>query len=101
MAGRRTIGGVYAWRLSAQAPAEFQPKTEAERQALLREADFAFRQAFALAPESPEAVFRYVQLLVEHQRFSEAILVAETALKLEPESLSLLDLIKNLKSMKP
>lgn len=75
---RSSIAGVYAWR--AEQPAA----SEAERARMRREADFAFRQAFALCPFSPEAVFRYVNLLVPQKRFSEALLVAEAAAKLQP-----------------
>ncbi len=47
------------------------------------EADFAFRQAFVLCPRSPEAVFRYVSLLLGQKRLDEAILLAEAAVRLE------------------
>ena len=46
---------------------------------MAREADFAFRQAWALCPDSIETVLRYVALLMEQKRFAEAILVAETS----------------------
>ena len=46
---------------------------------MAREADFAFRQARVLCPDSREAVFRYVALLMEQKRVVEALLVAETA----------------------
>ncbi|MGA9450489.1 MAG: hypothetical protein WBW41_03990 [Verrucomicrobiia bacterium] len=45
------------------------------------EADFAFRQAWALCPYSPEAVFRFVNLLLSQNRVSDALVVAETAAK--------------------
>jgi len=51
---------------------------------MLAEADFAFRQAFALCPYSPEAIFRYVNLLVQLQRIEDALLIAETSFKLDP-----------------
>ena len=81
---RSSIGGIYAWRLSPSAPPEYRPKTSAEYQRLLKEADFTFRQAFAFCPYSPEAVFRYAQLLLQFSRFDDALLVAETCLKLDP-----------------
>ena len=46
---------------------------------MAREADFAFRQAWALCPYSTEAVFRYVDLLIEQKRVADALVVAETA----------------------
>ena len=46
---------------------------------MARAADFAFRQAWALCPDSPEAVFRYVNLLLAQDRSADALVVAETA----------------------
>ena len=74
---RSSIGGVYAWRAN-------NGKDAAEKEHMRREADFAFRQAFALCPSSPEAVFRYVNLLLEQKRFDDALSVTETAAKLNP-----------------
>ena len=42
-------------------------------------ADFAFRQAWALCPYSPEVVYRYVNLLLSEGRTADAVLVAQTA----------------------
>ncbi|MGO8928583.1 MAG: protein O-mannosyl-transferase family [Limisphaerales bacterium] len=84
---RSSIGGIYAWRLNPDphvCPPEYRPKSDAEYQRLLKEADFAFRQAFAFCPYSPEAVFRYCVLLGTLHRFDDALLVAETCLKLDP-----------------
>jgi hypothetical protein len=47
-------------------------------------ADFAFRQAFALCPYSPEMVFRSVNLLLSEGRAADALLIAETASKMPP-----------------
>jgi hypothetical protein len=69
---RSSIAGLYAWRMDHSTDA-----TEKERMA--READFAFRQAWVLCPYSPEAVFRYVNFLLEQKRGADALLVAETA----------------------
>jgi hypothetical protein len=69
---RSSIAGLYAWRMDHSTDA-----TEKERMA--READFAFRQAWALCPYSPEAVFRYVNFLLEQKRVADALIVAETA----------------------
>src|ERR1035438_10453803 len=69
---RSSHGGLYAWRLKQAAGA-------VEKERMAREADFAFRQTWALCPYSPEAVFRYVNLLIEQKRVADALLVAETA----------------------
>ncbi len=97
---RSSIGGVYAWRLNPGIPAEFRP-TPAEYQRIQKEADFTFRQAFAFCPYSPEAVFRYVQLLTspQVQRFDDALLIAETCLKLDPYNGQVLGLVQNLRGI--
>ena len=96
---RSSIGGIYAWRLS-QAPPEYRPKSNAEYQRLLKEADFTFRQAFAFCPYSPEAVFRYAQMLLQLQRFDDALLVAETCLKLDPYNGQVRGLVENVRKYK-
>jgi len=50
------------------------------------EAEQAFRLASELAPGNPEAVLRYVGLLTEQQRITDAIPVAEAALRLAPDN---------------
>jgi hypothetical protein len=71
---RSSIAGLYAWRAQHAADA-------AERERMNDAADFAFRQAWALCPYSPEAVFRYVNFLLSQNRFADALVVAETAAK--------------------
>jgi Flp pilus assembly protein TadD len=98
---RSSIGGIYAWRLGlaagAPTPPQYLPKTPAEQARLTREADFAFKQAFAFCPYSPEAVFRYMQLLAVNNRLDDAILVLETALKLDPYNGPMAEQLKRLK----
>jgi hypothetical protein len=97
---RSSIGGIYAWRLQ-EAPPQFRPKNEAEYQAILREAEFTFRQAFAFCPYSPEAVFRYVNLLTRlPNRIDDALLIAETCLKLDPYNGQVIGLVANLHAFK-
>ncbi len=69
---RSSQAGLYAWRLK-------QADANAEKERLARETDFAFRQAWALCPYSPEAVFRYVNFLLTQKQVADALLVAETA----------------------
>ena len=95
---RSSIGGVYSWRLYQAAP-EYKPKSNAELQTLLKEADFAFLQAFAFCPYSPEAVFRYVQLLLQFNRIDDAMLIARTCLKLDPYNSSVTGLVDQLKAI--
>jgi tetratricopeptide (TPR) repeat protein len=67
---------------------------------MIKEADFAFRQAFAFCPYSPEAVFRYVNLLLSMQRFDDALTVALTCLKLDPYNGQVIDLVNRLQAYK-
>ncbi len=100
---RSSIGGIYAWRLNPDphvCPLEYRPKSDAEYQRVLKEADFAFRQAFAFCPYSPEAVFRYSQLLLMMRRFDDALLVAETCLKLDPYNGQVRGLVETVKGFK-
>jgi len=81
---RTAIAGLYSWRLSGQCSPECRPRTNDEAQALLREANFAYMQAFAFSPWNPEAVLRYAGLLLQCNRLEDALLVAETCLKFDP-----------------
>ncbi len=75
---RSSLGGLYAWRAQNS-------RNPDEKERMLNEADFAFRQAFALCPTSPEVVFRYINLLAGEKRLDDAILITELAMKLEQE----------------
>ena len=72
---RGSIGGLYAWRAQHATDA-------AEKKRMNDAADFAFRQAWALCPYSPETVLRYVNLLTSQNRRADALRVAETAAKM-------------------
>jgi tetratricopeptide (TPR) repeat protein len=63
------------------------------------EAEQAFRYANEIAPTSPEAVFRYVNLLVEEKRVEDALPVAENALKIEPDNKQFRNLVEELKKL--
>ena len=69
---RSSIAGLYAWRVD-------HGTVGSEKERLASEADFAFRQAWALCPYSPEAVFRYVNFLLAQNRSADALLIAQTA----------------------
>jgi biopolymer transport protein ExbD len=97
---RSSIAGLYSWRLGPVTPPEYKPKTEADKQALVTEAEFAFRQAFALCPYSPEAIFRYVSFLLTSNRLDDAQLIAEAGLKADPQNKQVQSLLENLKSFK-
>ena len=90
---RSSGGGLYQWRVS-------NAKSPAERKNMTAEADFAFRQAFAYCPRSPEAIFRYVNLLVSTSRIDDALRVAATAQSLEPDNSQLENLVTQLRRQK-
>jgi tetratricopeptide (TPR) repeat protein len=89
---RSSIGGVYNWRIG-------HAKSPAEQQRMIKEADFAFKQALAFCPYSPEAVFRYVNLLLMLQRYQDAYIVASTCQKLDPYNAQVVGLVENLRKM--
>lgn len=97
---RSSIGGLYAWRLglmpSVPTPPQYLPKNTEEQKRLLREAEFALKQALAFCPYSPEAVFRYVQLLLAFNRIDDALKIAETCLALDPENGQVAGLVRSL-----
>lgn len=95
---RVSLAGLYAWHRQQAADA-------AEKERMTREADFALRQAWALCPYSPEAVYRYVDLLLAQNRAADALLVAETAAQMPAmqgqDGEQLRALIQKLKAMPP
>lgn len=76
---RSSQGGLYAWRAEHAKDAD-------ERDRMFRAAEQAFRQAYAICPYSPEAIYRYVNLLNSRQRLDDAILVLKTSVELVPEN---------------
>ncbi len=111
---RSSIAGVYAWRLTKlaeQGAMQFeqmptnsltvdQKRILESYRRVFKEADFAFKQAFAFCPYSPEALYRYVQVLAGARRFDDAILLAETSVKVDPNNAGLVNLIVELKRLK-
>ncbi len=110
---RSSIAGVYAWRVAQtaqqammleQRPANTLSPNEKHlmevHQRMFKEADFAFKQAYAFCPYSPEALYRYVQLLAGARRFDEAIMLAKTSIKVDPKNAGLQNLVGELQRMK-
>jgi len=90
---RSSMAGVYRWRAD-------HAKNEAERQRMVRAADFAFRQALALGPNNPEVVFRYIRALTEDGRVADALRVARVAAKFPESEAQAARLIRDLESKK-
>jgi tetratricopeptide (TPR) repeat protein len=59
-----------------------------------------FKQAFAYCAYSPEAVFRYINFLVQYNRLEDALLVAQTCLQLDPYNDSVRALVKQVGDIK-
>jgi len=100
---RTAIAGVYAWRLGwlsqTPTPPQYVAKPGAERDRMIREAEFAYRQAFVYCPFSPEVVFRYVQFLADLGRFADAYEIAKTCQKLDPNNGGVTALVEQLRPM--
>ena len=97
---RSAIAGIYAWRIGPDCPVEYRPKSTAEYQRLLREAEFAFCQAFAFCPWNPDAMFHYINLLSQVGRVDDDLLLVDTCLKLDPYNAQVIGLQNNLRNIK-
>jgi hypothetical protein len=76
---RSSSAGMYQWRLNS--------KTDlSDKLRMQMEADYGFRQSFAMCPFSPEAVFRYVNFLLAANRLDDAVLIARTAWRMNPQN---------------
>lgn len=64
------------------------------------QAEEAFRIANQICPSSPEAVFRYVNLLLRQGRWEDAVPLVQSALKAAPENQQFGDLLARLREMK-
>jgi tetratricopeptide (TPR) repeat protein/phage shock protein PspC (stress-responsive transcriptional regulator) len=89
---RSSIGGIYSWRVASA-------RTPEDQQRMLKEADFAFRQAFAFCPYSPEAMFRYTTLLVNAGRIDDAVLITQTGLRFDRDNATIKNWVDQLKAM--
>jgi hypothetical protein len=70
---------LYVWR-------EGHATSAAEKKRMNDEADFGFRQAWALSPGTVNPAFSYVKFLTDENRTSDALLVGRTALKVSEVS---------------
>ncbi len=104
---RSAVAGVYYWRINAHMG------NPAAQQKMIKEAEFAFKQSFAFCPFSPEALFRFSNLLISmasmeaargnvlgaKQHMADAIQISRTFLKLDPYNISARGLLDNLLEM--
>jgi hypothetical protein len=82
---RGQIGDVYAWRCGSRDAQKF-AKAGEDHDRIAAEAGFAFKQAFAFCPTSPEALRCLTGTLVDAKRSEDALLAANTVLKLDPDN---------------
>jgi tetratricopeptide (TPR) repeat protein len=98
---RGADGGIYAWRLGmlvyggVPTPPQYVARGEAQAR-MMKEVDFAYRQAFAFCPYSPEIIMRYAPLLANIGRLDDAILITETAYRMDPNNGQLAYLVRQL-----
>ena len=106
---RSSQAGIYAWRLhllqNYPNPPDpkylpYRPKSDQEVEQLEREADFAFKQAFAFCPYSPEAVIRYANFLFQFQRWDDALIIAKTCHQLDPYNTQISGLVDQIENIK-
>ena len=88
-AASREVRMAYSKLLSSQGGLFVQREHPAEAEQL-------FRLAAEVCPYSPEAVFRYINLLVSQNRINEAFPVAQNALRAEPNNQQFRDLLGEL-----
>ena len=103
---RSSIAGVYSFRerqsagavqqAQATGNAAEQGRLSIAYQRMLREAEFALKQSYAFCPYSPEATFRYMEILLRTGRIADAQLIAATSLKFDPNNGTLKNAIKDL-----
>jgi tetratricopeptide (TPR) repeat protein len=75
---RSSIGAsIYQWRSR-------NPHSPAEKERVTKETEFALKQAFAYCPYSPEAVFHFMDLLLNANRIDDALLILKTCHTLDP-----------------
>lgn len=84
--------GLYWWRVNYATSAS-------EQSRLLKEAEFAGKQAFAICPFSPEALYKLVNVLAIQNRFAEAKKLIMTTLAFDPENRAIEDLYVRLETM--
>jgi hypothetical protein len=90
---RSSQAGLYAWRLGNAISPE-------EQRRMVEAAEFAFRQSFAFCPTNPEAVYGYVNLLLQTGHADDAVLIARTVRQLEPADKQSEDLLLKLERIK-
>ncbi len=90
---RSSVAKFYEWRMRNS-------NTVEEQELMIREADFAYKQSYALCPYSPEAIYHYVNLLASLERFDDADRIIGTSIKMDPVNTQLHRIKQELQRMK-
>ena len=93
---RSSQAGMYAWRLGPQLPAGIPPKNRRRPAGADPGNRFCLQAGVRLLPLQPGSVFRYVNFLLQFNRLDDALIVAQTCLKLDPYNDQATDLLKSL-----
>lgn len=98
---RTGIANLYSWRANDDALRN----NADEQKRMIKESEFAFKQAFALCPYSPEVVFKYAKLLMslakqDPSRLDDALAIAEVCRDLDPGNDQVKGLVRKLKKLK-
>ncbi len=91
---RSAIGGLYSTR------ATMGGASGSNQEALFVAAEYAFRQAIELCPDSPEANFRLAQLYVQRGQFDPAIEVLEKYQRTDEYNTKIKEAVKTIKEMR-
>ena len=86
---RAAVAGLYAWHAT-------NTKSEVERRLMDAEAEYAFRQAVAIGPASPDAVGRYARRLADSGKLADALRLAKLATAIDPDEEKLKPLLQDL-----
>ena len=91
---RNAIGkSIYSTRINTP------PASPQVQQRMIKEAEFALKQAFAFCPYSPETVFNYSQLLATIGRYDDALAVAKTCEIFDADNLGIRNLVEQLEGI--
>jgi hypothetical protein len=85
---RASQAALYSWRAKHG--------LSVERARMKKEAEFAYRQALAICPTNPKAVFLYAETLQANNQPADALLVAQTAKGLDPANPQFRSLVEQL-----
>jgi len=87
---------IYQWRTDGPEAPKTDPETKAR---MLKEAEFALKQALALWPSDGKAVYDSMILLSSQRRFEEARMILSTALDVDPKNPQLAEWLSQLNGL--